>query len=251
MPGITLPEYLPFGLIDIGGTSSRQPAASLPPQRFREYVWALGCSTDNEVGSFSLSVDEWDGVVDVSIPRYQLEHMTDEQVLETFQRARQISAEVSAYTRLRSFLQNPRAYGSARWTLDDLRKAFAEEHAIATSPAACETTEWATLLRYFSPYWTGQHLEGGYIYCLHDQQGHYKLGLTKHLDQRIKQLSTQPPFEISLVFAFKVVFARDYEAFLHHRFREKRLRGEWFRLSSEDVESIRSDAGVAIQEGGA
>jgi hypothetical protein len=94
------------------------------------------------------------------------------------------------------------------------------------------------------PVWEGRNEEAGFIYCLHDQQGHYKIGLTKNLTQRIKQLSTQPPFKLTLICAFRVVNASKYESILHLKYDAQRLNGEWFELSAEDVATlIREHAG--------
>jgi predicted outer membrane lipoprotein len=94
------------------------------------------------------------------------------------------------------------------------------------------------------PHWEGTNPEAGFIYLLSDQQGHVKIGRTSQLTTRIKQLSTQPPFRLTLICAFRVIDAAFYEHDMHRQFADKRMNGEWFRLTPEDVELILTrDAG--------
>lgn len=94
------------------------------------------------------------------------------------------------------------------------------------------------------PIWEGQNPEAGYVYILSDSLGHYKIGRTKHLTNRIKQLSTQPPFAITLVAAFRAIDASFMELSMHAEFMEHRLNGEWFNLTKEQVEGAISSFAV-------
>ena len=64
---------------------------------------------------------------------------------------------------------------------------------------------------------------------------YYKIGRTTNLDGRLSALSTQLPFPVDLVRSFKVANAPQKEHTLHERFADKRVRGEWFQLSPDDV----------------
>lgn len=99
-------------------------------------------------------------------------------------------------------------------------------------------THITALLTDIESVFTGNYRLSGYVYCLTDQLGHYKIGMSRQVDTRIKQLATQPPFEIQLIASHLVYDMRQYESCLHWLFREKRLRGEWFTLSEADVESF-------------
>lgn len=78
----------------------------------------------------------------------------------------------------------------------------------------------------------------GYIYVLKGGPFH-KIGLSKTLDQRIKTLAIQLPFQIELIFAAPVDDMFAHERRLHEMFAYKRANGEWFRLSDEDLEAVR------------
>lgn len=82
------------------------------------------------------------------------------------------------------------------------------------------------------------HYNPGYVYLL--QAGpYYKIGLTRNLDQRVKTLSTLPPFDLELVCAIRTGDMYTLERELHQRFKGKRKNGEWFELDPNDVEYIR------------
>lgn len=68
----------------------------------------------------------------------------------------------------------------------------------------------------------------GWVYFLDDQQGHIKIGKAKVLDQRIYQLKTQFPFPVKLVAAIQTSDRHSLETYLHQKFAEQRLNGEWF-----------------------
>jgi hypothetical protein len=103
----------------------------------------------------------------------------------------------------------------------------------------------AQALGAFELLWRGDVETAGYIYCVSDQQGHYKLGRTKQLQPRLKTLGTQPPFKITLLFTHYVFNAALYEKRLHQRFASKRLNGEWFELNNDDLNSIKIGTWVA------
>lgn len=79
----------------------------------------------------------------------------------------------------------------------------------------------------------------GYVYLL--QCGaQYKIGFSNKPRKRLKQLRTGSPYPVFLIHSIKTEFYQMVEKQLHHKFREKRGEGEWFRLTDEDVAYIRS-----------
>jgi hypothetical protein len=78
--------------------------------------------------------------------------------------------------------------------------------------------------------------KAGFVYLLSDQNGNYKIGKTTSLDNRIKALNTQPPFELQLIAFQKTSNNSKLEADYHKKYSHKRLRGEWFKLTSDDVD---------------
>lgn len=78
----------------------------------------------------------------------------------------------------------------------------------------------------------------GWIYVLDDQLGHYKIGKTRHLSERINQLKIQLPYKVKLV---AVVQTSDHDAserFLHLWLREFRVNGEWFAMQEEGLRCL-------------
>ena len=70
----------------------------------------------------------------------------------------------------------------------------------------------------------------------------YKIGATRGaVPDRIKQLRVGCPFPLEVVCTHDAEDAFGLERGFHHYFHDKRLEGEWFRLSEVDVETIRRD----------
>jgi len=66
----------------------------------------------------------------------------------------------------------------------------------------------------------------------------YKIGWSKNPSNRIKQLTLGPSAEIIFEKPFPNI--SKVEKNLHHLFEEKKVSGEWFELSEEDIEQIES-----------
>ena len=91
---------------------------------------------------------------------------------------------------------------------------------------------------------TQQHSEGshgvrndyrsGFVYIVHSN-GAYKIGHAKIVDKRIEQISPVLPFPVELVIAIAADDRYALERELHERFADKRLNGEWFVLTEEDL----------------
>lgn len=81
--------------------------------------------------------------------------------------------------------------------------------------------------------------KSGYVYLLRADNGIYKIGRTKRLDDRITRLSVELPYQLELICAIATDDMHDLEGKLHHRFADQRVNGEWFSLTNENVESIK------------
>lgn len=77
----------------------------------------------------------------------------------------------------------------------------------------------------------------GYIYVLQSKYG-YKIGKTVNLRERTRLFGVKLPFKFDLIISGLVNNYSKVEADLHRQFGEKRLEGEWFELSSEDLHQI-------------
>lgn len=78
-----------------------------------------------------------------------------------------------------------------------------------------------------------------YVYVIEAKDtGLYKIGYTNRLKSRLNQLQTGCPYKIKLIMASPRKNAREMEAVLHRKFNDNNIRGEWFDLYKDDLESI-------------
>lgn len=91
--------------------------------------------------------------------------------------------------------------------------------------------------------WIGQrnHFGGGYVYLLKDIEitGYCKIGKTTQPFHRMKAFGVQLPFETELIHVIECRNLHQTETQLHTRFADKRKRGEWFDLTTEDIEWLK------------
>jgi len=79
----------------------------------------------------------------------------------------------------------------------------------------------------------------GNVYIMSDaRNGLHKIGFSINPTKREKTLQSEVP-SVSLIFSVKATL--DYEESLHLQYESKRVRGEWFNLSSEDLESLKTE----------
>lgn len=69
----------------------------------------------------------------------------------------------------------------------------------------------------------------------------FKIGWTNTLLRRIEDLQTGLPEVAELVHAIRTADPRGIEALWHRRFAARRVKGEWFRLTPEDVATFCSE----------
>ena len=74
----------------------------------------------------------------------------------------------------------------------------------------------------------------GYIYLLEEPTNRwYKIGMSRDANKRIKGLRL--PFKVTMLHSFPSDDVAQVEQYLHEKFADKRLHGEWFALTQEDV----------------
>lgn len=73
-----------------------------------------------------------------------------------------------------------------------------------------------------------------YVYFLKADNGLIKIGKTKDINNRITQLNPKLPYDLKLLHTIKTNYPYKLEGFLHKIFSDKRKKGEWFDLSSEN-----------------
>ncbi len=77
-----------------------------------------------------------------------------------------------------------------------------------------------------------------FVYLLKFGQ-HYKIGSTKNLVRRFREIKTQMPDDGEIIHQIQTGDPDGIESYWHNYFREKRLKGEWFALSKEDISYFR------------
>lgn len=83
----------------------------------------------------------------------------------------------------------------------------------------------------------------GYVYLLKSDSGSYKIGRSKRPDDRLATFSVKLPFPVRYVCLLKSEDMYSLEKELHARFEQRRIDGEWFALSQEDISYIKSLGG--------
>jgi hypothetical protein len=67
----------------------------------------------------------------------------------------------------------------------------------------------------------------------------YKIGFTKrNVENRIKEFQTGNASEIKIVETFKSKWGTKIESFLHRKFSNKKISGEWFGLNESDINNF-------------
>jgi hypothetical protein len=76
----------------------------------------------------------------------------------------------------------------------------------------------------------------GYVYLMHgDGTEWYKIGHSVNPVTRAAAIGVKAPFEVNLLVSYWAEDRFTDEAIWHRRFETKRVNGEWFALSPEDV----------------
>lgn len=70
---------------------------------------------------------------------------------------------------------------------------------------------------------------------------YFKIGWAKILDKRIRDIQSCCPETLELIHTISTQDPIASEAQWHHRFRDKRIHGEWFKLTPEDAAEFRSE----------
>jgi len=83
----------------------------------------------------------------------------------------------------------------------------------------------------------------GKVYLLaNDEWSQFKIGIsTKDINYRLRSLKTGNGSEITLVKSFDTIYHRKVEKWMHNKHYSKRLVGEWFALSDDDIIEFISD----------
>jgi len=80
----------------------------------------------------------------------------------------------------------------------------------------------------------------GYIYLIESTHGYYKIGLSRTPVQRIKTLGVKLPFPIKVQHLILTNHMYKAEKVLHEQYATKRVNGEWFDLTENDIADIKA-----------
>lgn len=84
---------------------------------------------------------------------------------------------------------------------------------------------------------TASHSDG-FVYLIKSGR-HFKIGKANSIDERHRQLKIQLPQAAEVIHKIKTDDPYGIEAYWHRRFADKRLNGEWFALSTDDIKAFR------------
>ena len=79
----------------------------------------------------------------------------------------------------------------------------------------------------------------GYVYIIESEYG-YKIGKTKSLKNRSQLFGVKMPFDFSFIYTFFSEKFSTLEVDLHCKFANKRINGEWFQLTKDELQEIES-----------
>ncbi len=82
--------------------------------------------------------------------------------------------------------------------------------------------------------------ELGFVYLIkHGSRREYKIGRTNNTLRREGAIGLELPEQIKPIHVIQTDDPAGVEAYWHRRFSDKRLKGEWFELTANDVKSFR------------
>ena len=79
----------------------------------------------------------------------------------------------------------------------------------------------------------------GYVYVL-GGRGYYKIGRTKEIDKRVKELGILLPWSVGVEHTIPCQDHKAAEKALHDMFAHHRAHGEWFSLGESELENIKN-----------
>ena len=85
----------------------------------------------------------------------------------------------------------------------------------------------------------GDEKSMGFVYLVKGHPGEYKIGRTNLIDRRLSELGATASIEQELIHEIKTDDPAGIESYWHRRFKEKRMKGEWFKLSPTDDKTFK------------
>ena len=117
--------------------------------------------------------------------------------------------------------------------------AWEAEH--VDGSGAYGTSDWPGWEKYigkFQPPSPATKETYGYVYLIQSATGHCKIGSSRSVQNRLRQLQCANPEPLTLLHHFPSANAQQSELALHSRFADRRVRNEWFALTEAEIASI-------------
>lgn len=117
-----------------------------------------------------------------------------------------------------------------------------EEENLGKGDSKIATSDWPGWVKYIGPppkLSREENLDkSGFVYIIKIQTGEFKIGKSINVEKRIKEIDTSTPHELELVHAIISDNANNAEKLLHKKYEKSRIKGEWFNLSSNDIDEL-------------
>lgn len=81
----------------------------------------------------------------------------------------------------------------------------------------------------------------GWVYCIHAMTTpHFKIGKARDAIQRTGEIAVSSSLEIEQIAHIRTTNRHKLEKWLHKKYADKRVKGEWFALAPDDIEYIKA-----------
>ena len=76
------------------------------------------------------------------------------------------------------------------------------------------------------------------LYLAESSQGYHKIGISKHPEKRVEQLTIPGVLDLSLLHTVPTMFARKTERLVHEALQDYRVSSEWFQLPDDLLRAL-------------
>jgi len=77
-----------------------------------------------------------------------------------------------------------------------------------------------------------------YLYIIHASDNIYKIGITTDVRRRLAELQTGNPYQLTVYLGYEFSNAAHIEKVLHDKLGDRRMSGEWFKMSAHELEEV-------------
>lgn len=114
-------------------------------------------------------------------------------------------------------------------------KTQAEDSAVEQLNNEIHEERMNELKDYENKYNPSLNKKSGFVYLMRSKNDKYKIGFSKDPKKRLKSLQNDTPFELECLRVIQTDDMKGLERDMHEYYKSKRVAGEWFDLSQEDI----------------